>query len=65
MFDDDKLYQAGDAALDQIAPYQTLAHWRMQRRGPPFHKIGRRVCYAGRDLNQWLADQRVEPDAAA
>ena len=65
MFDDDKLYLATDEALRQIAPASTMAHWRCERRGPPFIKIGLKVAYKGSALNEWLESQTVYPDAAA
>lgn len=68
MFDNDTLYSATDPALRQIAPASTMAHWRSERRGPDFVKIGQRVAYRGCDLNRWLEAQTVRTghsDAAA
>ena len=59
MFDDSKLYQSRDAALDAIAPYSTRAHWRQAGKGPPFVRLGKRVAYRGCDLNAWLERQTV------
>ena len=64
MFDNDKLYFTNDPALKALAPYSTMAHWRSERRGPAFVKIGSRVAYTGKALNEWLAAQTVEPAAA-
>ena len=64
MFQDDTLYAANDPTLRKIAPYSTMAHWRCEGRGPRFIKIGPRVAYRGRDLNDWLAARTVEPRAA-
>lgn len=64
MFDESRLYPANDPALKEIAPYSTMAHWRSEGRGPAYHKVGPRVVYAGRDLNLWLAEHRIEPKAA-
>ena len=64
MFDDNKLYFTNDPALKAFAPYSTMAHWRSERRGPAFVKIGSRVAYTGKALNEWLAAQTVEPAAA-
>lgn len=61
MFQDDKLYLTSDPALLALAPYSTMAHWRSEGRGPAFIKIGSRVAYSGRALNQWLAARTVEP----
>ncbi len=69
MFEDDKLYFTDDPLLLQIAPSSTMATWRSEGRGPAFHKMGRRVTYLGRDLNEWVAQHRVatadQPAAAA
>ena len=64
MFDDDRLYLTSDSALKAIGPYSTLAHWRSEGRGPRFIKLGAKVAYRGRDLNEWLASRTVEPRAA-
>lgn len=39
---------------------QTLAVWRVERRGPRWLKIGRRVYYRSADINAWLATQLCE-----
>ena len=65
MFDDDKLYLAGDPALLVLSRPSTLAHWRSDGRGPAFIKLGSRVAYRGADLNQWLAAQTVRPTDAS
>lgn len=68
MFDPEKYYFLRDAQLERIAPHATLAQWRMSGKGPAYFKIGRRVAYLGRDLNEWLATKRVptreQPEAA-
>ena len=64
MFDDDKLYPANDPEVTALAPYSTMAHWRSEGRGPAYIKIGPRVMYSGRALNEWLASRTVEPAAA-
>ena len=61
MFDDGKLYLAGDPALAVIASYSTMAHWRVGGSGPPYLKLGQRVAYRGADLNEWLASCTVRP----
>ena len=40
MFDETKIYMAGDPVLRAFAPYSTMAHWRSEGRGPAFIKIG-------------------------
>ena len=61
MFQDDKLYLAGDPALLVLGPYSTLAHWRSEGRGPAFIKLGSKVAYKGSDLNAWIEAQTVRP----
>lgn len=71
MFDDNKLYPANDPALAVIGSYSTLAQWRHRGCGPAFIKLGSKVAYSGKALNEWLAAQTVRPtstptqDAAA
>lgn len=46
----------------------TLRVWRQRRhqtRGPVFVRVGRLVRYLRRDLDAWLASNRVEPTAPA
>lgn len=38
---------------------QTLRGWRVERKGPTYHKHGRAVRYAKKDLDEWLARSRV------
>ncbi len=64
MFDETRLYLPTDPVLRQIAAVQTLANWRHEGRGPAFIKVGARVAYSGKALNDWLARQTVEPAAA-
>jgi hypothetical protein len=35
----------------------TLGRWRIEGRGPPFRKFGRRVVYACDDLLAWAREQ--------
>ncbi len=35
----------------------SLARWRKGSIGPPFIRLGRRVCYRRGDLAEWLASQ--------
>ena len=65
MFDETRLYPANDPAVTQtIACYSTMAHWRSEGRGPAYIKIGPRVMFSGRALNEWLQSRTVEPRAA-
>lgn len=40
---------------------QLLDQWRMERSGPAFHRVGRRVTYAIADLRAFMAARRVAP----
>ena len=65
MFDENRLYLANDPELLRtIAPYSTMAHWRSEGRGPAFIKLGHKVAYSGKALNEWLVARTVEPAAA-
>lgn len=61
MFDPDKIYVTDDPQLLTIARKSTLATWRCRGRGPPYVKLGSRVGYFGRDLNEWLLGRIVRP----
>ena len=65
MFQADRLYFTSDLALKALGPYSTLAHWRSEGRGPAFIKIGSRVAYSGKALNEWLAARTVKPKEEA
>ena len=64
MFDDDKFYFTDHSAVLALAPYSTMAHWRSEGRGPAYVKIGSRVAYSGRALNEWLEARTVKPKEA-
>ena len=61
MFDENTLYFTDDPVIKALAPYSTLAHWRCERRGPAFIKLGSKVAYSGKALNEWLASRTVRP----
>ena len=44
-----------------LGPYSTLAHWRSEGQEPAYVKLGSRVAYTGRALNEWLAARTVQP----
>ena len=62
MFDDDRTYVLGDPELEFLGSKQKLYKWRYQKFGPAWIKIGRKVLYAGSDLNSWLASRRIDPN---
>lgn len=39
----------------------TLAKWRMERRGPPFTRLGNRILYNIESFQRWLASGEVSP----
>ena len=53
----DQTEAAARLAGDKLKP-RTLEKWRVEGRGPAFHKIGSRVFYDIRDLDAWLDSQR-------
>lgn len=63
-FDAERIYDDSDDELDLIAPKTQRAQWRHRRVGPPYLKFGRRVKYAGSDLNRWIEFNRVQTEQA-
>lgn len=43
----------------------TMRKYRMEGRGPVYHKFGKKVTYYREDLNDYRARHRVEPRGAA
>ena len=62
MFDDERTYQSDDPELEFLGSKQKLSKWRYQKFGPAWIKIGRKVLYAGSDLNSWVASRRIDPN---
>lgn len=54
--------EAGAAEFCGVAR-STLRNWRSLRQGPPFLRLGRRIRYRLADLDRWLAQHRVDPEA--
>ena len=50
------------AQLTRLA-VQTLRNWRHQRRGFPYIKLGRRVLYPLKDIEQFLEERIIRPEA--
>jgi hypothetical protein len=44
----------------EMAPI-TLAIWRMQKKGPPVTRIGRRILYRKSSVRAWLQSQERPP----
>jgi hypothetical protein len=62
MFEDNRTYDSDDPELDIFGSKQKRAKWRHHKFGPAWIKIGRKVLYAGSDLNSWLASRRIDPN---
>ena len=68
VFEPQRIYDDSDPELNIIAGRSKRAQWRHRRVGPAFIKCGRRVKYAGSDLNKWIDQNRIvtaESDARA
>jgi hypothetical protein len=50
------------AAYLGLAP-QTLRNMRFYGRGPAYCKMGRRIVYRMADLEKYLAERRIDPEA--
>jgi hypothetical protein len=53
------LFTANQAAAFLNCTPAALERWRLERRGPPYLKIGRLVRYARHDLVTWLRSKRI------
>ena len=62
MFEDNRTYDSDDPKLDIFGSKQKRANWRHHKFGLAWIKIGRKVLYAGSDLNSWLASRRIDPN---
>ena len=60
-FKDDHYYPPTDPAMRLLGTVGSLAVKRCKGKGPPFHKVGNKVFYLGKDLNDYLDAGRVEP----
>ena len=40
---------------------QTLAKWRLRRKGPCFLKLGGKIRYKVTDIQEWMDSCRVDP----
>ena len=60
-FDDERYYVTRDAELQLLGTPAALAKQRSRGEGPRYLKVGKRVLYRGRDLNQYLDECVIEP----
>ena len=63
-FEPDRYYRTDDPALELIATRGTLSQWRHRGVGPRYVRLGGRVLYLGRDVNEYLDSMVIEPTAA-
>jgi hypothetical protein len=54
---------AGASALLGCSP-AALVRFRIERRGPPYVKVGRLIRYRRLDLIRWVKSRRVSPEQA-
>lgn len=52
------------AALINYSP-KTLRNYRHARRGPTYHKIGKKILYRRKDLLAWVEKHRIDPEGEA
>ena len=61
LFEDSRHYIQDDPLIvELLGPPAKQAQMRYHRRSPSFYRIGRKVVYAGYDLNIWAEANRVE-----
>lgn len=58
--DIDELLTTAEVAALTRAPQSTVRYWRHMGCGPASFRIGRRVVYRRRDVEQWLTRLREE-----
>ena len=54
-----KYISTGEASRLYGIPKKTLENWRSQKRGPRYHKSGKRVVYRVTDLEAFMADHSI------
>jgi hypothetical protein len=64
MIDPDKLYPTDHAAPAIGSTPATMQWWRHIGRGPRYVKIGRKVFYRGRHLEDFISQGEREPEVA-
>ena len=61
LFDENRHYQPADQEIiDLLGSREKQAQMRHHGRSPAFYRLGRKIIYHGRDLNQWANAQRIE-----
>lgn len=64
MSGEDLLTTADAAPLLFVSPW-TLVAWRRERRGPTYHRIGKKILYRRADLTAFIQSGRVQPGNGA
>ncbi len=63
--DPEAWYAPGSPEMNELASKPTLANWRCKGIGPAYSKVGNRILYAGSDLLDHLAGNKVGVKVAA
>jgi hypothetical protein len=61
----DQLLTERQAALALLLSVKTLQAWRVQGRNLPFVRIGRRIAYRVRDINDFIESNRFASTSEA
>lgn len=59
MSEEDEFLTTAEVGQRVRAAAETVRFWRHQKKGPAYFKIGRKVLYRRRDVEEWLAAQRT------
>ena len=54
-----KYISTGEGSRLYGIPKKTLENWRSQKRGPRYHKSGKRVAYKVTDLEAFMAEHSI------
>ena len=61
VFEDDRFYVTTDPELQLIGSRAALSQRRHRGDGPRYLRVGKKILYRGRDLNEFLEGCVVEP----
>ena len=60
-FEDERYYLTTDSELELLGSTDAMAKRRSRGQAPRYSKIGKRILYRGRDLNEFLDECVIEP----
>lgn len=60
-FEDERYYLTTDSELELLGSPAAMAKWRSRGEGPRYIRVGKRILYRGRDLNEFLDECVIEP----